>query len=156
MLAGKQSWQMPFQAVVRGAQTLMRVVWVACFLVHTAFVQEGGILLVPAFECRFKRRLSALVNDRARSACAAGLLGFLVRWRTMIFIWWNWHIVKHLKNRNGVAPPDRAHKNRYAIFMGTRRTICTACGGAPCYAFLSIQLYLHGYMANVLNYSYRY
>ena len=26
MLAGKQPWQMPFQAVVRGAQTLMRVV----------------------------------------------------------------------------------------------------------------------------------
>ena len=33
------------------------------------------------------------------------------------------------------------HKNRYAILMGTRRTTCTVCGGAPCYAFLSIQLY---------------
>ena len=30
----------------------------ACFLVHTAFVQEGGVLLVPALERRFKRRLS--------------------------------------------------------------------------------------------------
>ncbi|EHM54178.1 hypothetical protein HMPREF9080_01428 [Cardiobacterium valvarum F0432] len=37
-------------------------------------------------------------------------------------------MVKHLKNRNGVAP--------------TFRTTCTVCGGAPCYAFLSIQLYL--------------
>ena len=38
------------------------------------------------------------------------------------------HIVKHLKNRNGVASPCR--------------TTCTVCGDAPCYAFLSIQLYL--------------
>ena len=38
------------------------------------------------------------------------------------------HMVKHLKNRNGVASPCR--------------TICTVCGDAPCYAFLSIQLYL--------------
>nr|WP_314383820.1 hypothetical protein [uncultured Cardiobacterium sp.] len=37
-------------------------------------------------------------------------------------------IVKHLKNRNGVASPCR--------------TTCTVCGDAPCYAFLSIQLYL--------------
>ena len=51
-------------------------------------------------------------------------------------------IVKHLKNRNSVASPDRAHKNRYAIFMGTRRTTCTVCGDAPCYVFLSIQLYV--------------
>ena len=51
---------MPFQAVVRGAQTLMRVVRAACFLVHAAFVQEGGVLLVPALERRFKRRLSGL------------------------------------------------------------------------------------------------
>ena len=36
-------------------------------------------------------------------------------------------IVKHLKNRNGVASPCR--------------TTCTVCGDAPCYAFLSIQLY---------------
>ena len=64
MLAGKQPWQMPFQAVVGGAQTLMRVVWVACFLVHAASVQEGGVLLVPAFECRFKRRLSVLRQGR--------------------------------------------------------------------------------------------
>ena len=63
-LAGKQPWQMPFQAVVGGAQTLMRVVWVACFLVHAAFVQEGGVLLVPALERRFKRRLSALRQDQ--------------------------------------------------------------------------------------------
>ena len=35
-------------------------------------------------------------------------------------------IVKYLKNRNGVAPPCR--------------TTYTVCGGAPCYAFLSIQL----------------
>ena len=28
--------------------------------------------------------------------------------------------------------------------MGTRRTTCTVCGGAPCYAFLSIQLYYDG------------
>ena len=51
-------------------------------------------------------------------------------------------IVKHLKNRNSVASPDRAHKNRYTIFMGTRRTTCTVCGDAPCYVFLSIQLYV--------------
>ena len=51
---------MPFQAVVGGTQALMRVVGVACFLVHTAFVQKDGVLLVPALECRFKRRLSAL------------------------------------------------------------------------------------------------
>ncbi len=37
-------------------------------------------------------------------------------------------IVKHLKNRNGVASPCR--------------TTCTVCGDAPCYAFLSIQLYI--------------
>ena len=37
-------------------------------------------------------------------------------------------IVKHLKNHNGVASPCR--------------TTCTVCGDAPCYAFLSIQLYL--------------
>ena len=37
-------------------------------------------------------------------------------------------IVKHLKNRNGVASPCR--------------TTCTVCGDAPCYAFLSIQLYV--------------
>ena len=36
-------------------------------------------------------------------------------------------IVKHLKNRNGVASPCR--------------TTCTVCGDAHCYAFLSIQLY---------------
>ena len=36
-------------------------------------------------------------------------------------------IVKHLKNRNDVASPCR--------------TTCTVCGDAPCYAFLSIQLY---------------
>ena len=36
-------------------------------------------------------------------------------------------IVKHLKNRNSVASPCR--------------TTCTVCGDAPCYAFLSIQLY---------------
>ena len=36
-------------------------------------------------------------------------------------------IVKKLKNRNGVASPCR--------------TTCTVCGDAPCYAFLSIQLY---------------
>ena len=36
------------------------------------------------------------------------------------------YIVKHLKNRNGVASPCR--------------TTCTVCGDAPCYAFLSIQL----------------
>ena len=28
--------------------------------------------------------------------------------------------------------------------MGTRRTTCTVCGDAPCYAFLSIQLYSDG------------
>ena len=52
-----------------------------------------------------------------------------------LWLWANQHlkmradeadIVKHLKNRNGVAPPCR--------------TTCTVCGGAPCYAFLSIQL----------------
>ncbi|EHM49589.1 hypothetical protein HMPREF9080_03029 [Cardiobacterium valvarum F0432] len=37
-------------------------------------------------------------------------------------------IVKHLENRNGVASPCR--------------TTCTVCGDAPCYAFLSIQLYV--------------
>ena len=37
-------------------------------------------------------------------------------------------IVKHLKNRNGVASPCR--------------TTCTVCGDAPGYAFLSIQLYM--------------
>ena len=37
-------------------------------------------------------------------------------------------IVKHLKNHNGVASPCR--------------TTCTVCGDEPCYAFLSIQLYL--------------
>ena len=40
------------------------------------------------------------------------------------------NIVKHLKNRNGVASPCR--------------TTCTVCGDAPCYAFLSIQLYVRG------------
>ena len=39
-------------------------------------------------------------------------------------------IVKHLKNRNGVAPPYR--------------TICTVYGGAPCYTF-----YLFNYMPAV-------
>ena len=77
-LAGKQPWQMPFQAVVRSAQALMRVVCVACFLVHTAFVQESCVLLLPALEGLLERRLSGIsvrVSDRARSACAAGLLG---------------------------------------------------------------------------------
>jgi len=41
---------MPFQAVVDGTQALMRVVGVACFLVHAAFVQEDSVLLVPASE----------------------------------------------------------------------------------------------------------
>ncbi|SUX24641.1 Uncharacterised protein [Cardiobacterium valvarum] len=59
-LAGKQPWQMPFQAVVRSAQALMRVVCVACFPVHTAFVQESCVLLLPALESLPERRLSGI------------------------------------------------------------------------------------------------
>ena len=48
-------------------------------------------------------------------------------------------IVKHLKNRNGVASPCR--------------TTCTVCGDAPCYAFLSIQLYNRNNINLVLTHS---
>ena len=75
-LAGKQPWQMPFQAVVCSAQALMRVVGVACFLVHAAFVQEDSVLLVPARERRFKRRLSGLPSGSMTGSVAPVLPGF--------------------------------------------------------------------------------
>ena len=49
-LTGKQPWQMPSQAVVGGAQAIMCVVWVACFLAHAAFVQEGFVPHQPVMQ----------------------------------------------------------------------------------------------------------
>ena len=78
-LAGKRPWQMPFQAVVRSAQALMCSVS-GLFSVHAAFVQEGGVLLVPALERRFKRRLSKFPSGSATGPAAPVLPDFWAFW----------------------------------------------------------------------------